>query len=84
MDPDVEAYVQANRAHYDEIGQRSGNSGLHIHSPELSLLVGEAILDAYDFDEDTTHVMDYACGDGEPPFPRGNPARITHDCWRMK
>ena len=34
------------------------------HSEGISRLVGKAILEAYDFDEDNTSVLDYACGVG--------------------
>ena len=55
-----QSYLEANRAHFDSHAPHGGPE-----TAKLAGIVTTAILDAHKFSEDSTTVLDYACGTGK-------------------
>ncbi|KAL8278491.1 hypothetical protein RQP46_009181 [Phenoliferia psychrophenolica] len=56
-------FVAANKSHHNEAGHSHGHASSALNQ-WLGKRIAEAIMDAVDFDEDTTTVLDFACGAG--------------------
>lgn len=54
-------HVEVNRAHFDKI---AGQYDEHPLALELAKKIGGAFLKQYEFKEDETNVMEFACGTG--------------------
>ncbi|KAF6758178.1 hexaprenyldihydroxybenzoate methyltransferase [Ephemerocybe angulata] len=55
-------YTTANEAHFDRLASETYKASQS--SIELAKRAGNAILRHYDFDDESTEVMDFACGSG--------------------
>lgn len=58
---DSEAYENNNRSHFDGLAERYECGQI---TQVLASRIGSAFLKEYDFDEEKTVVMDFACGTG--------------------
>lgn len=64
--PEVDPYIEANRAHFDKDAHKYDDRPIAL---KLARKVGEVVMTKYEFDEDETVLLDYACGTGMFPVP---------------
>ncbi len=62
-------YTDENRKFFDNNVDYVKTFEASSKGQEIARVIHEAMLDAYEFDADSTVVMDYACGSGEDSFP---------------
>lgn len=55
--------AQANQAYFEKVAHKAGS--MNALKERIMKDTTEAILDAYDFDEETTVLMDFACGESD-------------------
>lgn len=60
--PEPTDYTHTNREFFDKIAHEYDERP---HVLEAAAAIGRAFLKEYNFDEEKTHVMEFACGTGE-------------------
>lgn len=58
---DAETYIQANRDHFNKVAQEYESFPGALEATEI---IGNALLEAYPFNKDSTVMLDFACGPG--------------------
>ena len=62
-------YVDENRKFFDNNMDHVKTFEASPKGQEIARVISKAMLNAYEFEAESTIIMDYACGSGENSFP---------------